>query len=77
MLSLHTLQGLGDINGREQALHLRCRLLLHASRDVGVGVERQRDVCVSQYLLHYLGADSLLQQERGAAMTQIVGADVR
>ncbi len=50
------------------------RLVAHAWQDVGVGVEGDGYVGVTQKFLNYLGMDASDKEQRGARVTQVVKA---
>src|SRR5437588_12017446 len=60
----------------ERLVDLVHGLLLHRRQDVRVDVHRHRDLAVPQDLLHVLRVDIHAQEHGGAAVPQVVEADV-
>ena len=90
--SFHDLLAVGVIGGIRfpQLLHFRADLdrcqefvkllgpfLLPARKNMRVGVQGQREVGMTGWLLHHLGMDSLLEQESRSSVPQVIETDVR
>lgn len=58
----------------EHAVQLRCCLLLHGGKHVGIRIEGEVDACVAHPITDDLGMDAMRWQPHGVRMPQIVDA---
>jgi hypothetical protein len=74
-LSWIVIGGLAVALAAEQPAHGLGRDRVHGGGDVGVQVQGDADLAVAEQVAHDLGVDALPQQQRGAAVAQVVEAD--
>jgi hypothetical protein len=74
-LSLTVSVAVAVVLAAEQPAHGLGRDRLHGGSDVGVQVQGDADLAVAEQVAHDLGVHALTQQQRGAAVAQVVEAD--